>query len=138
MMDDNTRRQQVHLRMEASRRLLHEVNVNMEFEFWNSIMNRMYYACFYAVQGALMSVGVDHVKRHEGARSMFNLHFVANGKIDKKWGRFFAHMFEYRSQADYDFETSYTRQQIEELHPLVEDFVNLLIGIAEGENDKSA
>lgn len=126
MMDQDTREKQIALRIEAAKNLMHEVHVNMQFGFWNSIMNRLYYACFYAVQGALLSVEIDYVKKHEGTRSMFNLHFIANGKIEKKWGRFFTHMFEYRSQADYDFETNYSREQVEEVLPLAEEFIDII------------
>jgi len=46
---------------------------------WNSAMNRLYYACFYAVEGVLTQKISLNVKTHAGIRTLFNLHLVKRG-----------------------------------------------------------
>ncbi len=43
----------------------------------NSIVNRLYYACFYAALALLLSKGLE-TKSHEGVQRMIGLHFINN------------------------------------------------------------
>jgi uncharacterized protein (UPF0332 family) len=54
---------------------------------WNSCMNRIYYAAFYAVNALLFSIDINS-KTHNGVRRMFGKEFIKSGKIDKKYGKF--------------------------------------------------
>jgi uncharacterized protein len=47
-------------------------------ERWNSSINRLYYACFYAVTALLNSYSID-AKTHEGIRIKFMNEFVKTG-----------------------------------------------------------
>ncbi len=40
---------------------------------WNAVVNRLYYACFYAVIALLLSKDIKSTT-HEGGRSQFSLH----------------------------------------------------------------
>jgi len=114
-------------RFDIARNLLYESEVNMQFEFWNSIINRLYYACFHAACGALATKGVLNVKTHEGTSRMLSATFVATGLISKDWGRFFNSLMQYRSSADYDIFKDFTRVDVEELYPVAKEFVDMLI-----------
>lgn len=45
-MNEETRQDIVVYRMGKAHQLLHEVDILIENELWNSTINRMYYACF--------------------------------------------------------------------------------------------
>ena len=47
---------------------------------YNTAVNRLYYACFYAVNALLLKYGIP-AHTHNGTKSMLGLHFVSNGKI---------------------------------------------------------
>jgi uncharacterized protein (UPF0332 family) len=68
-----------------------------------SIVNRLYYACFYAVSAVLVSRGY-RTTTHNGVRALFSRHFVQTGDFDASFGRFFSHLFDTRLKGDYDNE----------------------------------
>lgn len=74
-------------------------------ERYSSVMNRVYYACFYMVVALLLTKDLSSTK-HSGVKSLFNKHFVNQGLLDKKWGTFYSVLFLNRQEADYtDFST---------------------------------
>lgn len=78
-----------------------EADAMIENHFWNASINRIYYACFYAVSGLLLKRGID-TSTHKGIRQMFGLHFVQPGVISKEHGRFFSDLYDRRQTGDYD------------------------------------
>ena len=67
---------------------------------WNSTINRPYYACYYAVVSLLLKNNIE-TRSHDGARTQFGKHFVKNGLIEKKFGKFFTKLFDFRQRGDY-------------------------------------
>ena len=59
-------------RMNSAKSLLDEIKDHIERGYYNTAMNRMYYACFYAVGGLLLQSEIDGVKSHEGVRQKFS------------------------------------------------------------------
>ena len=80
---------------------LNEADKMIENQFWNASINRIYYACFYAVSGLLLKKGVD-TSTHKGIRQMFGLHYVQTGLISKEYARFFSDLYDRRQTGDYD------------------------------------
>ena len=72
-----------------------------ELEYYNTAVNRTYYACFYAAMSLLFSINIK-VKTHSGIRSMFGLHFVHTGKFPKDLAKFFTDLYEERQSGDYE------------------------------------
>lgn len=127
MINEDDRKAIVLAKIRDAREMLAVAAINYQYEFYNSAVNRLYYACFHIASAALISIHIDDVKRHEGVRSMFSLHFIKGGRISAKWSSFYATMFSSRSNADYDNFKIYTKEQIDEMRPLVEEFVTMLI-----------
>lgn len=67
---------------------------------WNAVINRLYYACFYAVISLLLKNDIE-TRTHDGARTQFGMNFIKTGKIDKDFGRLFSKLFDYRQKGDY-------------------------------------
>lgn len=63
-------------------------------------MNRLYYACFYAVS-ALLAQNEFTSSKHTGIRSLFNLNFVKTGKISKDAAEIYNDLFDRRQEGDY-------------------------------------
>lgn len=92
-------------------------------------MNRLYYACFYAVSALLVQEGMSS-SRHAGIRSLFNRHFVKTGKISVETAWIFNDLFERRQEGDYvdfvRFEESQVRSWMPPAEAFVETVTNLL------------
>lgn len=90
---------------------------------WNACVNRLYYACFYAVSALLVRHGLSSSK-HTGVRSLFNQHYVKTGKIPKDLARTYNDLFERRQEGDYidfvRFQESRVLPWISEAEQLVE------------------
>lgn len=67
----------------------------IENKKWNTSINRLYYSCFYAVIALLLKNGIE-THTHVGARIKFGNEFIKTGKIDKKYGKLFSKLFDYR------------------------------------------
>jgi uncharacterized protein (UPF0332 family) len=72
----------------------------MERGKWNAVVNRLYYSCFYAVIALLLKNGVE-TQSHDGARTQFGLDYIKSGKVDKKYGKLFTKLFDFRQKGDY-------------------------------------
>lgn len=79
---------------------LDEAKILMEQGHINTFVNRLYYACFYAISALLLTKGLFSAK-HSGIRSLFHQNFVKTGILDTVSGQFFDKLFDNRQKADY-------------------------------------
>ncbi|MCS6831739.1 MAG: HEPN domain-containing protein, partial [Armatimonadota bacterium] len=63
-------------------------------------INRLYYACFYAVTALLQMEGFSSHK-HSGVISLFDQHWIKPGRLPIAMGRFYRKLFELRHHGDY-------------------------------------
>jgi uncharacterized protein (UPF0332 family) len=67
-----------------------------------SIVNRAYYAMFYAVLALFLKMNVNlKTSKHSGIISMFDKVFILSGKMDKQFSKSLHKMFNARQVADY-------------------------------------
>ncbi len=66
----------------------------------NACLNRIYYACFYAVSALLLLHDLSSSK-HTGVRSLFNQYFVRTDKISKSLAEVYNDLFIRRQEGDY-------------------------------------
>ena len=71
-MTDEERYELVQLRKENAQRTLCEAKLMLDNGYWNGAVNRMYYACFYAVTALLIQHGIK-AQTHSGVRQMLSL-----------------------------------------------------------------
>jgi len=79
---------------------LEEALILFEKDHINTFVNRLYYACFYAVTALLLSKGLSSSK-HSGVRALFHQNFVKNELINKEMGKFYDKLFDTRQKGDY-------------------------------------
>ena len=65
-------------------------------------------------------------RTHDGARTQFGLEFIKGGKIDKKYGRLYSKLFDFRQKGDYGDLFNFKREDVEPLIPQVYDFLQEL------------
>jgi uncharacterized protein (UPF0332 family) len=89
-------------RTNRSLETLKEADLLIQNEFWNASINRIYYACYYAVSALLLKSNIDS-NSHKGIRQMFGFHFIQTGLVSKEDGRLFSDLFDRRQTGDDDF-----------------------------------
>lgn len=92
---------------------------------WNAVVNRLYYACFYAVIALLIKNGIE-TQSHDGTRTQFGLNFIKTGKIDKSQGKLFTKLFDYRQKGDYGDLYDYDEDIAKPLIAQVQTFLEVI------------
>jgi len=90
-----------------------------------SVMNRLYYALFYAVLALLQEKRIG-TSKHAGAIALFDREFIKSGILDKSLSRILHRAFELRQKADYMEKVEVTREDIEEILPKAKDFITAI------------
>jgi len=112
----------VQKRMGHAKKTLWEVEVQVENGLWNIAINRLYYACFYAVTALLHNEGLE-TRTHSGAQRLFNLHFIKAGIVSRELGELYAVLMDMRQDADYEDEVEYDEEAVTKLLPQVNRFI---------------
>ena len=85
----------------------------------------MYYACYYAAVALLIKYEINP-GTHAGVKQMLGLHFVASGRLSRELGRTFSLLFERRHSSDYDDFVYSSNEDIEELMPKAQAFIEAI------------
>lgn len=109
-------------RLDRAHQTLREGRALAEIQSWNGALNRLYYACFYAVTALLSAYGFASAK-HTGVRALFNQHFIAPHRLDREMGVLFNQLFIYRQQGDYEDYLEVTQDMVAPSIPHVEAFI---------------
>jgi uncharacterized protein (UPF0332 family) len=86
------------------------------------VVNRLYYAMFYATLGLLQRIGKIPSK-HTGVIGLFDTEFVLKGVFPREMSKHFHHAFELRQTSDYKVMTPIPAQQLEQLRQQASVFV---------------
>ena len=112
----------IQYRFRRAEESLVEANILFQNKRWNATINRLYYACFYAVIALLLSHGI-RTQTHDGARLQFGLHFVKTGLIDKRFGKLYSKLFDYRQKGDYGDLYDFDAETVNPLINSVAEFI---------------
>ena len=92
---------------------------------WNAVVNRLYYACFYAVIALLLQNHVE-TKSHDGARRQFGLIIVTKGLVEKRLGKLYTRLFNIRHKGDYGDLFDFDEKTVAPLLPQVREFLKII------------
>lgn len=119
----------VRYRLQRARETLEDARILANSRRWNPCVNRLYYACFYAVSALLVQHGLSSSK-HTGVRSLFNRHYVKTGVVPKELAQLYNDLCERRQESDYmdfvDFEESQVRPWIFRAEQFVEYIASIV------------
>ena len=85
-------------------------------------MNRIYYACFYALTAVFRDKD-KMFKKHKGLRSALHRDLIRNGIIEDHWGKFFDEVFEARQRGDYTPMVTFEPDQLDDFLQQAEHFL---------------
>ena len=112
---------------------LEDARILAKAERWNACVNRLYYACFYAISALLVRHGLSSSK-HTGVRSLFNRQYVKTGEIPKDLARIYNDLFERRQEGDYIDFVTFQESQILPWIPKVEQLIMYITNLIEKES----
>ncbi len=95
-----TKENYINYRLGRAYEAFEDARLLAENDRWNTAINRLYYASFYSIIALLIKNGIE-AQTHNGVRTQFGLQFVKTGIIDKKFGKLFSKLFDYRLKGDY-------------------------------------
>lgn len=72
-------------RFQRAEETLKEIPYLKQQGYYNTAVNRLYYACYYAAVALLIKHEVNP-GTHSGVKQMIGLHFVATGRLSRDWG----------------------------------------------------
>ena len=124
-LSDGERNLLIDYRLQRAKETLSEADNLVEADFFNAAVNRLYYACYYAVTALLIKYNIV-AQTHQGVKQMFSLHFIASNKIDKRYSAFYGRLFNNRISGDYDDFVYYDEDMITALRPQAEEFISAI------------
>jgi hypothetical protein len=75
----------IQYRLDRTRQALAEAALLLDSNHANTGVNRLYYACFYAVSALLLTKGLT-ATRHSGLRTLFHQHLIRPGLLPPDQG----------------------------------------------------
>ena len=121
-LSQETRNALAAYRYQRSQETLAEVPSLKQLGYYNTAVNRLYYACYYAAVALLIRHGINP-GTHAGVKQMIGMHFVATGRMSREIGRSFSLLFERRHSSDYDDFAYSTEEEVNELLPKAKAFI---------------
>lgn len=109
-------------RFQRAKETLAEIPFLKQQGYYNTAINRLYYACYYAAVALLVKHGITP-STHAGVKQMLGMHFVATGCLPRELGRCFSLLFERRHSSDYDDFAYSSEEEIDELMPKANAFI---------------
>jgi uncharacterized protein (UPF0332 family) len=92
--------QAVRLRMEQAHETLQEAETLQDHDLWRGVINRSYYAMFYAVL-ALAALKDTAISKHTHAVAFFDKEFIHKSIFPKELSRSLHYGFDQRQTSDY-------------------------------------
>lgn len=129
-MNEHQPEEYVYYRLKLSKETMRDVELLIANNRWNAAINRMYYACFYAVTAILFQNNIE-TSSHSGVRNQFGMHYGKNGQIPLEIIKFYTKLFEIRSKNDYNDFFDTTEELVMECYPqavaLIAEIENVIL-----------
>jgi len=110
-------------RLEKARNTLLDAKKYIKDATSESVVNRIYYAMFYAVNALLMTKGFSSSK-HAGVLGIFNREIVNKGLLEKELGKFYSEMLDNRQEGDYKDFVKFDKEDVKVWLKKAEEFID--------------
>ena len=90
---------------------------------WNSAVNRLYYACFYAASALLLKRGIG-AKSHNGVIAKFSEFVVRPGEMTADEYRVYSKLLNWRTKGDYSDMFDFTVDDVESVLAPTRTFID--------------
>ncbi len=118
----------IHYRLERAGESIEEARLLLENGHLHSSVSRLYYACFYAVSGLLLTEGLSSAK-HSGTMTLFERHWIKTEKVPRQLGLLYRRLFNRRQKGDYDDLVTFLPADVETWLGEVKTFVGAVSNV---------
>jgi uncharacterized protein (UPF0332 family) len=91
-------------------------------ELFKGAVNHCYYSMFWLTKALLLEKDI-FVKTHSSLQSQFSLHYIKTGLIPSYFGDYLGQLFNNRLEANYDFETKFSADEVAAFIQMAEEFL---------------
>ena len=124
-MSESDLHELIRYRIQRAKETVSEVPALIELSYYNTAVNRIYYACYYAIIALLLKHQIT-TQTHAGVRQMFGLHFIKTGLISSELGKFYNDIFDKRQIGDYDDFVVVNEEDVVGLFPSAKELVSTI------------
>ena len=128
-MNESSKKDYIDYRFHLAKETLEAAHSLARDKHWNSVINRLYYSCFYAISALLYKHDIN-ARSHSGIKHQFGLHFIKTGKIEKADSEIYINLFDFRQLGDYadfvDFDEGKTAPMIPQVESLLDKIEKLI------------
>lgn len=110
-MKEQERIEYIKYRLEKAEETFEVAELLAKHEKWNSVVNRLYYASFYAITALLVKTGIE-TKSHAGVKTQFFIHYIKTGMIERHLGKLYGDLFDWRQKGDYGDFFDFTKEDV--------------------------
>lgn len=111
-------------RLSRAKETFEAAQILAENDKWNSTINRLYYAAYYAISALLLSKDLSPTT-HNGVKQNFSEYFIKEELIPKKFGKIFSQLFTWRQKGDYDDLFDFDKEKVLPYFDPVEKLIEL-------------
>jgi len=86
--------------LRTAKNKLESAEILFSHDKFEDAVSRAYYSVFHCAQVLLLSMGIK-AESHSGVRQLFGLHFIKEGRLDKRFGRYLKNLKDERENGDY-------------------------------------
>lgn len=115
----------IEYRLQRASETIAEAQYNADGGYFNTAVNRLYYAAYYAASALMLANGITATS-HAGIKTMLSLHFVRTGLLDVEHGKTFLTLFENRQSGDYEDFIYCDLNLFNQLLPRTKDFIDAI------------
>jgi uncharacterized protein (UPF0332 family) len=125
MNEGEARKTLITLWLEKAEEALASAKLELNAGHTNFAVNRLYYACFYAVTALLLRDNKQYA-RHSAVKSEFNRIYIKTSRIDIKWNKFYQKLFDDRQESDYIPTAAFEASDVSTRIQQTSEFINLI------------
>lgn len=115
----------IEYRLQRASETIAEAQYNADGGYFNTAVNRLYYAAYYAASALMLANGITATS-HAGIKTMLSLHFVRTRLLDVEHGKTFLTLFENRQSGDYEDFIYCDLNLFNQLLPRTKDFIDAI------------
>lgn len=120
-----TKQDLIKYRLQRARDTYEDAQILADKSRWNSTINRLYYAAYYAVMALLLDSDLNPTT-HSGAKSNFSEYFIKTDKIPMELGKIYSQLFTWRQKGDYDDLFDFDKDKVLPYFTPVNDLISLI------------
>ena len=127
---DNGMTAYVRYRLEKAQEVYEAACVLYDAAQWNSVINRLYYACFYSASALLLNRHIS-AKSHAGVIGQFSEHIVRTGLISIEEFRVYAKLLNWRTKGDYNDLYDFNKEDVDSMMKPTKSFIDKVATLVE-------